>query len=64
MKLSFIQHKIFRQRQHIKSDVICYAYYYTDTSIRIDIMQTDYLIHQAISFIIIIERTISFYQQP
>ena len=48
----------------MKLDDIYHAYYYTDTSLRIDIMQTEYVVHQAISFFSNNERTISIYQQP
>ena len=48
----------------MESDTISHAYYYTDNNLRIDIMQTDYLVHQMIKFLSIIDRTISFYQQP
>ena len=47
----------------MKLDDIYHAYYYTDTSLRIDIMQAEYVVHQAISCFSIIDRTVSFYQQ-
>ena len=47
----------------MKLDAICHVYYYTNTSLRIDIIQTNYLTHHAISCFSNIKRTIQFYQQ-